>query len=71
MRNNAKYGREVAKDLIDEKRRNMRNGEMGKDVLSLLSERFRGCKMIAEALTDGPPNSLISQGEWGRRWRNE
>ena len=60
MRNNAKYGREVAKDLIDEKRRNMRNGEMGKDVLSLLSECFRRCKMIAEALINDPPNSLIS-----------
>jgi hypothetical protein len=48
MRDNAKYAREVAKNLIDAKRRNMRNGEMGKDVLSLLSECFRGYQKIAD-----------------------
>ena len=40
MRNNGKYVREVARELIDTKRENMRNGERGRDVLSLLSKCF-------------------------------
>ncbi|KAF9789656.1 cytochrome P450 [Thelephora terrestris] len=38
MRENRKYAREVAKELIDTKRQNIENGEMGNDVLSLLIE---------------------------------
>ena len=41
MRENGKYAREVAKGLIDAKRKSMWNGELGRDVLSLLSECFR------------------------------
>ena len=44
MRENRKYAREAAKELIDAKRENMRNGELGRDVLSLLSECFPGCR---------------------------
>ncbi|KAF9789640.1 cytochrome P450 [Thelephora terrestris] len=36
MRDNAKYAREVAKELIDAKRQNIENGEIGKDLLGLL-----------------------------------
>ena len=40
MRENGKCAREVAKELIKVKRKNMQNGELGRDVLSLLSEYF-------------------------------
>ena len=40
LHENGKHAREVAKKLIDVKRKNMQNGEVGKDVLSLLSECF-------------------------------
>lgn len=48
LRENGKYAREVAKGLIDAKRNNMRNGEVGKDVLSLLSTCFRECWRFIE-----------------------
>ena len=38
MRENRKQTHAVARSLIDAKRENMRNGDQGKDVLSLLSE---------------------------------
>ena len=43
MRENRKHAREVAKELIDSKRKNIQNGEVGKDVLSLLSRCFKEC----------------------------
>ena len=51
MRNNGKYVREVARELIDTKRENMRNGERGKDVLSLLGECFQKCWRFADWLS--------------------
>jgi hypothetical protein len=41
MRENGIYARKVARELIDTKRKNMRNGEKGRDVLSLLSKCSR------------------------------
>jgi hypothetical protein len=52
MRENGKYGREVAKELIDDKRKNMQNGEVGKDVLSLLRECFRERRRFADESID-------------------
>ena len=48
MRENRKYAREVAKELIDSKRKNIQNGEVGKDVLSLLSRCFKECRRFAD-----------------------
>lgn len=47
MRENGMYAREVAKELIDAKRGDMKNGQAGKDVLSLLSGYFLGCWRFA------------------------
>lgn len=38
IRENKKHTHAVARTLIDAKRENMRNGDRGKDVLSLLSK---------------------------------
>ena len=50
MRENRKYAREVAKELIDAKRKNIQNGEIGKDVLSLLSKCFKECRRFSDKL---------------------
>ena len=53
MRENGRYAREVAKRLISAKRGDMQNGEVGRDVLSLLSTCFRGA---GGSLIGGPPH---------------
>lgn len=50
MRENGKYAREVAKELVDAKRKNMENGELGRDVLSLLGECFWECRRTAHQM---------------------
>jgi hypothetical protein len=51
MRENGKHARKVARELIDTKRKNMQNGEKGRDVLSLLSKCFQECWMFADRLS--------------------
>ena len=58
MHENRKYTRQVAKELIDVKRNNMRNGELDRDVLSLLSECFRNRRRFTDRrLNVSSPNS--------------